>query len=1113
MPTITVLLLSSVAACLPAEPILDPSFEQPQDKNQWGHVFAHWGGWIYEGKCEFRVSDLAHSGKHSLLMVGGLAPKIRAWPEPRLALEPGRYRVTAYLRGLDIGTGPYNQTTEFMFGGDYMKLKKNGTFGWTKFTYVGDLAEKKTNAHPSFGLMAPGYLWVDDVKLEKVDATVPLQPPTFGREEKAIAPPGRVGKDFVVCPECAYRNDASWGGCYACGTALGVGGRKKSDVPEVRVLADFEEKNPFSGGKVVTEHAAQGKRALRLDRSYASMDATQDWLGYDYLKADVHTAATKPLNLSVEIRDRGTKGYWTRVNYNTVVPPGKSTLVVPTNLYVGEKSRPGRPLQLEAITRLVFAIGDAPEAPLYIDNVRLERDTLTEKVRFDGLWAFDLGPPGSPVLEGYQPLDVAKVYSPGRGFGWKDAKFWRVYDVLQPDPLYQDFICVEKGGLALDVPNGSYHVFVNMDSPSAYWGEYQRYRKRALILEGLRAQDTLDLASFKKRYYRHWNREDLPGDDTFTTYQEPYYSEKFYEVRVRDGQLNIEFDGQDWANCVSAIVVYPADKAEEGQRFLDFTRQRRRFHFANAFKRVLPASTGLDFSPTAAEKKQGFALFARDWMKDVQVGDRPEAGERATELTASAFSGEYEPVALSLFPLRDLGQATLTVSDLAGPGGKTIPAARIDVGHVRHRLHRLNEEGSVYTIAPKWILPEATAPVPAGVTRTFWLTVKVPAGTTPGTYSGTIEVAAAKGGKASLPLKVRVRKGTLDAVDIPAGPWGHTIDLPWYDPDAAAWNHALADRSLKKLREYGFTTASGLPIVSFHGVRGGVPVFDFGRADAQMRLFRANGFTMPVVTYCPFEGLNLYYKDEGKMRAAGFADYAAFVRTVFGGIQQHAEDANWLPVYWNIADEPIGGDLDRAAENAEAYRRAFPKGPPFFTGASSFKGNNTKDPHFRLSRALHVADWNTHDEAAVRLVQQAGGDWAFYNGGNRWTYGVYMYKAAKEFGMKFRVSWHWNNVAGDPYYALDCREDDYAWCNTSPDGKLIPAVHFERLREGLDDYRRLLTLARLAKAQAGTAPARQAESLLADLLGGFRLGERDLKGVPSYTVLRQRLDDAIEALR
>ena len=121
-----------------------------------------------------------------------------------------------------------------------------------------------------------------------------------------------------------------------------------------------------------------------------------------------------------------------------------------------------------------------------------------------------------------------------------------------------------------------------------------------------------------------------------------------------------------------------------------------------------------------------------------------------------------------------------------------------------------------------------------------------------------------------------------------------------------------------------------------------------------------------------------------------------------------------------------------------------------------------ENPAFRLSKALSAPAWNGHDEASVDLIHQVGGDWAFYNGGNRWTYGTYMYKAAKQYGMKFRIAWHWNVVAGDPYYALDCREDDYAWCNSSPDGRLIPSVEFERLREGLDDYRRLLTLSRLA---------------------------------------------------
>ncbi len=441
--------------------IADPSFEKPKPKDRFGHVFAKWTGWIYEGTCEFRVSDVARTGKHSLLMVGADNPKIRAWPG-NLLLEPGRYRVTAYLRGLDIGTGPYGQTTEFMFAGKYLPLRKNGTFGWTRLTYVGEVKDKRESSHPSLGLMAPGYLWVDDVSVEKVGDDVPLTPqPVLGTKERAIEPPGDAGPEPVRCSECGYRNRLSWGHCFACGRRL-TAKKGAANGPAVKLITSFEDRNPFSGGTVVSEHATHGKKALRIDRGYVALDAEQKWTGYDYLKADVYTDAKAPLELYVEIRDKQTRDYWTRVNYTTVIPPGSSTLILPTALYVGEKSRPGRPLQLDGITRLVFSVGDKPEAPLFLDNLRLERDTATAAVLFDGLWAFDVGPAGSPLMEGFTPLDQGKTYSKGRGYSWKNARFWRGFDALQPDPLYRDFLCVEKGGLAIDVPNGKYHLFVNM---------------------------------------------------------------------------------------------------------------------------------------------------------------------------------------------------------------------------------------------------------------------------------------------------------------------------------------------------------------------------------------------------------------------------------------------------------------------------------------------------------------------------------------------------------------------------------------------------------------------------------------------------------------------------
>ena len=1093
--------------------VQDPSFEEPKEKDRFGLVFAKWGGWKYEGDCDFAVGRVARTGVTSCLLVGGSGAKIRV--TQNVELEPGRYRTTAYLRGLDISSGTWNMTTEFMFNGKYIQLKKNGSFGWTRLTYVGEVEEKK-EAGPSFGLMAPGRFWIDDVTLERVDETVALtEAPVLGDEEAAIAPPGAISAGFVRCTECGYRSMPTWKACYACGTVLAARTAVAAG-PSAKLITSFEDENPFSAGTLADEHATDGVKALRIDRSYASMDGAQSWLGYDYLMADLHTDADEPMSLYVEVRDKATTGYWTRVNYNTVVPPGRSTLIIPVRqLYVGEKSRPGRMLMLGDITRLVFGIPDKPAAPLFVDNVRLEREEASQKALFDGLYAFDFGSGSSPVLEGFTAITPATLYSQGRGYGLKDARIWRTFDVLQPEPLYQDFICVESGGLAVDVPSGTYRVFVNMDNPSGFWGEYQRYRERGILAEGKEVvADVLDFESFRAKYFRFWDVEDLPADSTFDKYQTAYYGEEVFDVEVADGQLNLEFRGANWACSVAAVVVFPVTKAEQGATFMRYVEDKRRFHFDNYYKRVLHRATGDPLDPTDADRERGYVVFHRDAMQDVYYNDTPRMDEVGGPPAVRAFAGEHGTVTFSIVPLRDLGNVEVVAGGLVGAAGK-VPAAAIDVGSVSYRISRVTMEGSVYTIRPRLIMPTGTVDAVKGMARRFWLTIRTPADVAPGLYRGTVSIRAERGGVCDVPIALSVLPGRLDAVDLPVGPWGHTIGIPWEggDPDAAAWNSRTTLASLRKLRDYGFTSFSGLPLLTYRGFKDGKPDIDFSRGDAQMAMAREAGFTMPVVSYCPFSGLDLYYQSTRQMQQAGFAEYGAFVKSVFGAVQEHAAAANWLPVYWNLGDEPIGDNLKRSAVNAEAYHKAFPQGPPLFTAASSFSGDDPEDPHFLLSKNLHVANWNGHSEASVKLLQEAGGDWAFYNGGNRWTFGVYLYKASKQFGMKFRLSWHWNCVAGDPYYALDCREDDYAWCNSNPSGDLVPSVHFERIREGLGDYRRMLTLARLAKERAGTPAAKNAEKLLKDMLRAFRLGDRALKGAASFAEIRGKLDAAIETLQ
>src|SRR5262249_56636286 len=100
------------------------------------------------------------------------------------------------------------------------------------------------------------------------------------------------------------------------------------------------------------------------------------------------------------------------------------------------------------------------------------------------------------------------------------------------------------------------------------------------------------------------------------------------------------------------------------------------------------------------------------------------------------------------------GRVRVAVGELPGPAG-TIPATAIDVGSVSYRLSRITSEGSVYTIAPRLIVPGSVLKMPERLARRIWLTVRTPSSAAPGVYKGAITVRPENGQAASLPVEFR----------------------------------------------------------------------------------------------------------------------------------------------------------------------------------------------------------------------------------------------------------------------------------------------------------------------------------------------------------------------
>ncbi|MBM4086366.1 MAG: hypothetical protein FJ272_16395, partial [Planctomycetes bacterium] len=92
----------------------DPSIEEKRPKNQFGIPYAKWNGWLFEGACEFRNAKLARAGETCAELAGGQGGKMRLYT-PTVTVEPGRYRFSCYVRGLDLAGHPWRLSMDVSF--------------------------------------------------------------------------------------------------------------------------------------------------------------------------------------------------------------------------------------------------------------------------------------------------------------------------------------------------------------------------------------------------------------------------------------------------------------------------------------------------------------------------------------------------------------------------------------------------------------------------------------------------------------------------------------------------------------------------------------------------------------------------------------------------------------------------------------------------------------------------------------------------------------------------------------------------------------------------------------------------------------------------------------
>ncbi len=869
-----------------------------------------------------------------------------------------------------------------------------------------------------------------------------------------------------------------------------------------RSLGDFEtdaDPGKWTGAScqlsAVEEHASSGRKALKAvfkdGASYPGLHAAEgilgDWSGFEHFEFDVHNAGGSTVRLSIRVDDGQSTGeYATQHNSTRSLVPGSNRVKVhlPTLKTISK-----RPVDLKTIKSvLLFMSKPKEDVTLYFDNFRLTRPAA--RVELEGFRGFDMGTDDSPLWAGFDRVTSETIYSPERGYGWL-ARGARSRHRERPDSLSCDYVrggygSAGKGPMSfrVDVPDAEHEVWVLTGTLSHY--AFLQDRSYVLKCSG-REVARVSSPGRDRSSFSYEGLDYRKGFSLWDTFIAPRFHEHRFGARPVDRAIVLEFSPSEGAE-VAAVCVWPVSAKAGANAFLAQLNHLRREELTTWWKRVEHVEKGAAYQPTAEDTARGAVLFARSYMEDVYPNSLPRPGEVGQALEVFACPGEYEPVQFCIRPLRDLKDVRLQVSALSGGAG-TIPPAAARVGRVQY--HALSggglahSPGKTWSVRPWYLVPAKEEDLEEGITRAYWLTVEVPRDFRGGEYRSTVALLSEGRTLAEVPLTLHVYPFELKTP--PDVIYAHIYGVPAKEE----WIH----EDLVNFREHGMNSAtiSGTPRSPKRV--GGKLAVDFSGADMFMRVAKKVGLTGPVPLFSMSIQGNTGHNSYSHMRFERVfkyplksdeyvRDFEELVRLV----DEHAKANDWLPVLMYPSTE-ISNDTDLGWEFNNRLADAAHRVP----GVKIISSINRPSDLNSLPKLDYVMynDGVRISEETVRKAHEAGCVLWFQNiGGNRFSEGFYMWKCGAMGRRQFMV----NCLYGDPFNEFDGPEkDSQSFLYPSKHGP-VPTLNWERMREGVDDYRYLYTLDALAKESKDEKLAPEARAAIDEIMSRtpIKLSERDV---------------------
>ena len=475
---------------------------------------------------------------------------------------------------------------------------------------------------------------------------------------------------------------------------------------------------------------------------------------------------------------------------------------------------------------------------------------------------------------------------------------------------------------------------------------------------------------------------------------------------------------------------------------------------------------------TSAEKSRGYILYSRPITQPVFRKTHPQSWERLTKLSAFATKGEYEPLTFSLYPLKNMDNLRVVVSDLSS-GRDIISKDNLDLRAVTYWNIRYPSylSKNTYRKQPELLEEVNSIALKEGINQRFWIKVYVPTDTPAGIYKGYVTLYEEGASKAlQIPIEFRVLNFSLkrDPKKRYSAYFGKA-STQFKGLQGQALETARTNE-LKSMLSYGLDQFPSV-YLSYVKNQDKLIVHNEALVDEMVRL----GFKGPIPLV---EGIreiyDLYYPKEKYKRPSRHWDVPVIppanhpiynkVEQVFRDLKEYGESKGWPEFIVAPMDEVNTPSAEFAGRVFQAVKRA---------GVKTFINKNPNASDALVYQNLNAVDsWCSktyvynYDEVKARNRYDY---WIYPNHnsgevknqtimqkGGRMTYGYGLWKS----GYTTLFPWHWHWI---PLGLKD--QFDYLGGIQSGSGvrmdenqKIIPTVYWEAFREGYDDLRYLYTL-------------------------------------------------------